>query len=74
MHRLAEMHLEQIGALKARISALDGELRAASRASAEATRLQTMPGVGPVTAMAIEAFAPEMTAFRNGRGFAASLG
>lgn len=71
VHRLAEMHLEQIGA---RISALDGELRAAARASAEAMRLQTMPGVGPVTAMAIEAFALEMSAFRNGHGFAAWLG
>jgi transposase len=37
-----------------------------------ARRLQTMPGVGPLTALAIEAFAPEMSHFR--RNFAAWLG
>jgi transposase len=34
----------------------------------------SMPGLGPVTAMAIEAFAPTMTTFRKGRDFAAWLG
>ena len=33
-----------------------------------------MPGVGPVTAVAIESFAPEMMTFRHGRDFAAWLG
>lgn len=33
-----------------------------------------MPGVGPMTAMAIEAFAPAMQSFRSGRDFAAWLG
>jgi transposase len=37
-------------------------------------RLQTMPGVGPLTALAVETFAPEMTRFRRGRDFAAWLG
>jgi transposase len=37
-------------------------------------RLQTMPGVGPITAMAIETFAPPMTIFRRSRDFAAWLG
>src|SRR5439155_23976198 len=42
---------------------------------AETTRrLQTMPGVGPITAMAIETFAPPMEVFRRGRDFAAWLG
>lgn len=39
-----------------------------------ARRLQTMPGVGPLTALAIEAFAPEMNSFKRGRDFAAWLG
>ncbi|MEC5325928.1 transposase, partial [Aurantimonas sp. A3-2-R12] len=39
-----------------------------------AKRLQTMPGVGPLTALAVEAFAPDMTSFRRGRDFAAWLG
>lgn len=33
-----------------------------------------MPGVGPITAMAINAFAPPMELFRRGRDFAAWLG
>jgi transposase len=33
-----------------------------------------MPGVGPLTALAVEAFAPDMAQFRRGRDFAAWLG
>jgi transposase len=33
-----------------------------------------MPGVGPVTAVAVETFAPPMEVFRRGRDFAAWLG
>src|SRR3546814_2871941 len=33
-----------------------------------------MPGVGPLVAMAVETFAPDMTSFHNGRDFAAWLG
>lgn len=33
-----------------------------------------MPGVGPITAMAIETFAPPLEAFQRGRDFAAWLG
>ena len=33
-----------------------------------------MPGVGPLTALAIEAFAPGISNFRRGRDFAAWLG
>ena len=40
----------------------------------ETVRLQTAPGIGPVSAMAIKAFAPPMEGFRRGRDFAAWLG
>ena len=33
-----------------------------------------MPGVGPMTALAVEAFAPDMSCFRRGRDFSAWLG
>lgn len=33
-----------------------------------------MPGVGPLTAVAVEAFGPDMAAFKTGRDFAAWLG
>jgi transposase len=42
---------------------------------ADLTRqLQTMPGVGPLTSLAIEAFAPPMDCFKCGRDFSAWLG
>lgn len=37
-------------------------------------RLQTLPGVGPMTALSVETFAPAMESFRTGRDFAAWLG
>jgi len=44
-------------------------------AKADTSRhLQTMPGVGPLTALAVEAFAPDMAQFKCGRDFAAWLG
>lgn len=47
------------------------ELAAATLVS---KRLQSMSGVGPLVAMAVETFAPDMTSFNNGREFAAWLG
>lgn len=37
-------------------------------------RLETIPGVGPLTALAVETFAPSMGSFKCGRDFAAWLG
>lgn len=37
-------------------------------------RLRTVPGIGPITALAIETFAPPMDSFECGRSFAAWLG
>ena len=34
----------------------------------------TVPGIGPITAMAIQAFAPPMESFQRGRDFSAWLG
>jgi transposase len=42
--------------------------------SGVARLLGTMPGVGPLTALSVEAFAPGMENFRSGRDFAAWLG
>jgi transposase len=39
-----------------------------------ARRLESVPGVGSITALAIEAYAPPMEVFHNGRAFAALLG
>ena len=50
------------------------EIPASERADEETVRLMTTPGIGPVTAQAIEAFAPPMESFRRGRDFSAWLG
>ncbi|MDP1575462.1 MAG: transposase, partial [Cypionkella sp.] len=47
---------------------------AASRRSRFSARVQKMPGIGPITAMALEAFSPPMETFRQGRDFSAWLG
>ena len=66
--------LAQIGEKTARIASKAAKLAELSRQSDTARRLQTMPGVGPMTAMAVDAFAPAMETFRCGRDFAAWLG
>lgn len=71
---LARLYLEQIEGLNARIADLDGRIRTAAKQTGTSRRLQTMPGVGAVTSVAFEAFAPPMNSFRRGRDFAAWLG
>lgn len=66
--------LAQIGEKTARIDHKTKKLAELSRQSDDARRLQTMPGVGPMIALAVEAFAPAMESFRCGRDFAAWLG
>lgn len=66
--------LDQITALTARIANKGAKIKAVSARSDTARRLRTMPGIGPLSALAIEAFAPPMENFRNGRDFAAWLG
>jgi transposase len=71
---LAHVFLDQIEGLSKRISGLE-KVTAHEAACGETTRrLQTMPGVGPITALAIETFAPPMGVFKRGRDFAAWLG
>ncbi len=71
---LARAFLDQIEGLSKRISGLE-KVTAHEAACGETTRrLQTMPGVGPITALAIETFAPSMDVFNCGRDFGAWLG
>jgi transposase len=64
----------QIDALDAAIAAIDEEIEAAAKADEKARRLMTIPGIGPLTAAAILATAPDMSSFSSGREFAAFLG
>jgi transposase len=71
---IARLYLDQIDVLGGRIEALASTLRLASEEHVETRRYCTVPGVGPVTAGAIMAFAPDLRTFASGRNFAAWLG
>ena len=64
----------QIAEKTDRIDAKTKALKELAAGTDTARRLQTMPGVGPLTAVAVEAFAPDMAQFKRGRDFAAWLG
>jgi transposase len=66
--------VEQIEAMTGRIATSDRRIKALAGQADIARRLQTMPGVGPLTALAVEAFAPPMENFQCGGDFAAWLG
>ena len=71
---LARLHLDQLQTCSERIAVIERRLRDEARNDPETVRLQTAPGIGPVSAMAIKAFAPLMEGFKRGRDFAAWLG
>ncbi len=66
--------LEQIAGLDAQIDALTKNIRASALQDEDARRLMTVPGIGPIGAMAVQAFAPPLESFRRGRDFSAWLG
>ena len=71
---IARLYLDQIERCAEKIAELETSIRSKAAATETAARLQTMPGIGPIGAMAIEAFAPPMQDFRRGRDFASWLG
>ena len=66
--------LEQIAEKTVRLNARTVKIKVLAAEADTARRLQTIPGVGPLTALAVEAFAPSMENFRRSRDFAAWLG
>jgi transposase len=64
----------QLDSLALSIRALERQLLAWHRPSAASQRLETIPGVGLITATALAASVPDPSAFRSGRQFAACLG
>ena len=70
----AHTYLEQIDDLSSRILKLEATLKQEAARTDASSRMMTMPGVGPITAMAIEAFAPSLSVFKRSRDFAAWLG
>ena len=66
--------LERIDELDEKIDRLDRKIWTSARELEETARLMTIPGIGPITALALQAFAPPMESFRRGRDFSAWLG
>jgi transposase len=60
--------------LDEQIAGLDREVARRAKEDETARRLMTIPGVGPVTAVALAALAPPAETFRCGRDFAAWVG
>ena len=74
VRELGVVLLAHIAGLKEKIQELERRLRTSAYEDEEARRLMSIPGVGPVCASAIQAFAPPMESFRRGRDFSAWLG
>lgn len=68
--KLAEM----LCPLQDRIKALDAEIATRAKRDDVMRRLMTVPGIGPMTATALEALAPPCEMFSSGRDFAAWIG
>ncbi len=66
--------VEALERLQAGIAVLDREIASRAKQDPTASRLMTIPGVGPVVATALVALAPPASTFRRGRDFAAWLG
>jgi transposase len=64
----------EILALETRITELEGELRAVAKDDPVATRLQTIPGIGLLTATALVGSVGHIHGFRRARQFASWLG
>ena len=78
---LPEIASAALRALAAQLEAMSGEIRAIERrlmawhrADAISQRLESIPGVGIITATALSASVPDPSVFRSGRQFAAFLG
>jgi transposase len=68
------MLIETLHRLDEQIAHLDCEIARRAKEDETARRLMTIPGVGPVTAVALAALAPPAEVFKRGRDFAAWVG
>lgn len=74
VRKMAQVQIDQIEALSAMIEEQDRTLRKMTADDEKTALLRTIPGIGPITAAAVEAFAPPLETFQRGRDFAAWLG
>ena len=74
VRELGGLLLGQIAGLDEKIAGLEKAVHAEAKQDEDAVRLMSVPGIGPVIALAIQAFAPPMEGFERGRDFSAWLG
>lgn len=68
---LGRMYLSRIEDISKEIDSLTVKIKAEDTSRPELRRLQTMPSVGSIIALAIDSFVPDMKSIRRGRDFAA---
>ncbi len=68
------LYYHHIHKLTESIIALERQMAAVAKLNDNTRRLRTMPGIGPINAIAFLAFAPPMESFKRGRDFSAWLG
>jgi transposase len=69
-----ELVVAQLEALAERISVVDRSIQSWHRQNEASKRLETIPGIGVITATAIAAFVTDIGVFQSARQFAAWLG
>lgn len=65
---------DQLVDTRRKIETLTADIRADARANEAAQRLQTIPGIGPITASALVSALPDISDFGSGRDLSAWLG
>ena len=71
---ILQMLIVTLRGLDEQITRLDQEIIKRAKEDETARRLMTIPGIGPVTAVALAALAPPAETFKRGRDFAAWVG
>ena len=71
---ILQMLIETLRGLDEQVTRLDREIAQRAKEDETARRLMTIPGVGPVIAVALAALAPPAETFKRGRDFAAWVG
>jgi len=74
VRHMGSIYVEQTARLTEVNDRLTDELESSSKTDVQLRRLCTILGIGPVTAGAVAAFAPDLDTFDSGRNFAAWLG
>jgi transposase len=72
--RMLDEELRALRELQHNVLMMEAEMRQLQRSVPQAKRLSAIPGIGPVNSTALAATLGDGSAWRSGRGFAASLG